>query len=153
MHRPLAIKDAAPDFSLPDAQGAAHALREALGRPVVLVFYPGDMTPGCTLQLRAFRDEYRAFEEAGASVFGINPAPAASHAAFQDALKLPFPLLVDKGSKVAKAYGAVRRFLGLTLVRRTVVVVGANGRIAFIRHGLPKGSDVLKAVLGARTAN
>lgn len=129
-----------------------HALSDHAGTPVVLVFYPGDMTPGCTLQLTGLRDHKAALAQAGATVYGINPASAESHAAFRSRHDLPFPLLVDKGAKVAKAYGAVRRVFGLTLIRRTVIVVGADGRIAFSRHGLPKESDILKAVQASHAA-
>jgi thioredoxin-dependent peroxiredoxin len=36
----------APDFSLPDEQGHMVTLSALRGAPVVLVFYPGDDTPG-----------------------------------------------------------------------------------------------------------
>jgi peroxiredoxin Q/BCP len=36
----LAVGDAAPEFSLPDQDGADVALRDFAGRPVVLYFYP-----------------------------------------------------------------------------------------------------------------
>jgi peroxiredoxin Q/BCP len=43
---PLKPGTLAPDFSLPDEQGHMVALSALRGKPVVLVFYPGDDTPG-----------------------------------------------------------------------------------------------------------
>lgn len=139
------VKELAPDFTLTDATGSSHSLHAHIGSPIVLVFYPGDMTPGCTMQLCALRDQYTKLTDAHIIVYGINPASAISHAAFQSKHQLPFPLLVDKGSKVAKLYGAVRQFLGLTLIRRTVVVISGDGHIVFYKHGMPKESEILKA--------
>ena len=38
----------APDFTLPDDSGNEVRLSALRGKNVVLVFYPGDNTPGCT---------------------------------------------------------------------------------------------------------
>jgi peroxiredoxin Q/BCP len=43
---PLPIGAAAPDFTLPDETGRMMKLSEQRGKSVVLVFYPGDDTPG-----------------------------------------------------------------------------------------------------------
>ena len=43
---PLPVGAVAPDFSLPDDTGRLVTLAAFRGRPVVLVFYPGDDTPG-----------------------------------------------------------------------------------------------------------
>jgi len=43
---PLPVGAAAPDFSLADETGRTVRLSALRGRSVVLVFYPGDDTPG-----------------------------------------------------------------------------------------------------------
>ena len=53
----LGIGDAAPDFTLPGTGGRNYSLSEFRGKPVVIVFYPGDDTPVCTKQLNAYNDE------------------------------------------------------------------------------------------------
>jgi peroxiredoxin Q/BCP len=43
---PLRVGTRAPDFSLPDDSGRVVTLSTLRGKSVVLVFYPGDDTPG-----------------------------------------------------------------------------------------------------------
>src|SRR5579883_3627780 len=91
---PLPVGAPAPDFSLPDAEGHLVRLSDLRGRNVVLVFYPGDDTPGCTRQLCQFRDSWEAARARGVEVFGVNPQSAAKHARFRGKFQFPFPLLV-----------------------------------------------------------
>src|ERR1035441_3927884 len=55
---PLAVGGEAPEFSIADDSGRTVTLSALRGRYVVLVFYPGDDTPGCTKQLCQFRDDW-----------------------------------------------------------------------------------------------
>ena len=43
---PLPVGTRAPDFTLPDDSGSPVTLSALRGKDVVLVFYPGDDTPG-----------------------------------------------------------------------------------------------------------
>ena len=45
------VGDKAPEFTLAGTGGRDYSLSEYRGKPVVLVFYPGDNTPVCTRQL------------------------------------------------------------------------------------------------------
>ena len=40
------VGDQAPDFELPGTGGRSYTLSSYRGHPVLLVFYPGDDTPG-----------------------------------------------------------------------------------------------------------
>ncbi len=137
---PLPPGTKAPGFSLPDQSGRTVTLSDWLGKRVVLVFYPGDDTPGCTKQLCEFRDDWSKARAAGVQVFGINPQSAAAHQKFRDKYKFPFPLLVDRGQKVAELYRANGLF-----VKRTVYLIDGAGVIRFARRGMPKPSEVLAA--------
>ncbi len=137
---PLPPGAAAPEFSLPDDSGRTISLSALRGQNVVLVFYPGDDTPGCTHQLCALRDSWAAARRKDVHVLGINPQRAASHERFRRKFQFPFPLLVDKGQKIAALYHAN----GL-IVKRTVYLIGRDGRIRFARRGMPKPSEVLEA--------
>ncbi|HEY2015033.1 MAG TPA: peroxiredoxin [Bryobacteraceae bacterium] len=137
---PLEIGTAAPDFSLTDDSGRTVKLSDLRGKRVVLVFYPGDDTPGCTKQLCQFRDDWSQARTAGVEVFGVNPQSARSHTKFREKYHFPFPLLVDPGQRVAALYHAN----GL-IVKRTVYVIGPDGVIRFARRGMPSPSEVLQA--------
>jgi thioredoxin-dependent peroxiredoxin len=137
---PLPVGTAAPDFCLPDDSGATVTLSALRGKSVVLVFYPGDDTPGCTRQLCQFRDSWEAVRQRGIALYGVNPQRAAKHASFRGKFHFPFPLLVDQGRRVARLYHAS----GL-IVKRTVYLIGPDGAIRFARRGMPPPSEVLAA--------
>ena len=137
---PLPTGTKAPDFSLTDDRGATVSLKALKGKNVVLIFYPGDDTPGCTRQLCEFRDQWSTVRARGVEVFGVNPQSARSHVQFRKKFEFPFPLLVDQGRQVAKLYNAS----GL-IVKRTVYLIGPDGTIRFARRGMPKPSEVLAA--------
>jgi thioredoxin-dependent peroxiredoxin len=103
--------DPMPDTTLIGPDGPTK-LREHIGRPLVVYFYPKNETYGCTKEACGFRDQYEDFASAGAEVIGISRDDAASHARFRDHHRLPFTLFSDPGGKVASAWG-VRSTLGI----------------------------------------
>jgi peroxiredoxin Q/BCP len=135
---PLMVGTVAPDFTLPDDAGHTVSLTSLRGKNVLLVFYPGDNTPGCTKQLCQLRDNWDRLRSTGVAVFGINPQSADSHTSFRKKQQLPFPLLVDKGQRVAELYHANGLF-----VKRTVYLIGPDGKIRFGRRGMPTPDQVL----------
>jgi peroxiredoxin Q/BCP len=137
---PLPVGAAAPDFTLPDDAGQSVTLSKLRGKSVVLVFYPGDDTPGCIKQLCQFRDDWGEALARGADVFGVNPNSAMKHGKFRQKFHFPFPLLVDSGQKVAALYHCNGLF-----VKRTVYVIGPDGKIRFAKRGMPAPAEVLAA--------
>jgi peroxiredoxin Q/BCP len=137
---PLSAGTPAPDFTLSDDSGHSVTLSKLRGKNVVLVFYPGDDTPGCTKQLCQFRDDWAEARQRGVEVFGVNPQSAQKHQKFRNKFSFPFPLLVDQGQKVAALYKAN----GL-IVKRTVYLIGPDGQIRFARRGMPNPTEVLAA--------
>ena len=135
---PLAVGTPAPDFTLLDEAGHPVTLSKLRGKNVVLVFYPGDDTPGCNKQLCDFRDYWKEARERGTLVFGVNPQSAGSHTKFREKFKFPFPLLVDPGQRVASLYHAN----GL-IIKRTVYRIDAKGVIRFAQRGAPAASVVV----------
>jgi peroxiredoxin Q/BCP len=118
----LKVGSIAPDFTLPDQDGRPVHLYDILkNRWVVLFFYPKDHSPICTTQVCAFRNAYHEFQEAGAEVLGISSDSAESHRAFSEHQHLPFRLLSDSESLIAKAYGVPKTF-GLIPGRVTFVI-------------------------------
>ena len=142
------VGEMAPDFTLKGATGDGVTLSDFRGKErVLLVFYPRDMTSGCTDQLSAIRNEFEAFRAAETQPFGVNDDPAESHKRFIDELELPFDLLVDQGLKVADSYDALRA--EGDRISRTVFVVGKNGKIIFRQAGAPAPEIILDAIKSA----
>lgn len=131
--------DPAPGFRLPGTDGteAGHrdyTLGEFLGRPVVLVFYPGDDTPVCTEQLTAYSQEITRFQGLDAQVLALSPQDVASHDRFAgNHGGFAFPLLADTDKSVGEAYGIVGP---LGFYRRSVFVVDAAGLIRWIHRSV-----------------
>ena len=142
---PLQVGSQAPPFALTDENERTVTLKSLKGKPVVLVFYPGDDTTICTKQLCEIRDDWAAFKRLGAAVYGVNGQGAEAHGKFAAKYRFPFPLLVDQGWEMSKAYHA-----GWGVVRRTVYVIGPDGRILYAQRGKPSTADILSAIEGSR---
>ncbi|HEY6423194.1 MAG TPA: thioredoxin-dependent thiol peroxidase [Pseudonocardiaceae bacterium] len=129
----LSSGDAAPDFTLPDADGKPVSLSDYRGRSVVVYCYPAASTPGCTKQACDFRDNLAELDTAGFAVLGISPDPPAKLAKFRAAEGLSFPLLSDVDRTVLVSYGAYgeKQMYGRTItgVIRSTFVIDAQGRI------------------------
>jgi peroxiredoxin Q/BCP len=122
----------APDFVLPwaDSSGPRQApmkLSSLRGKVVVLAFYPGDRTTGCTAELTKFRDEYSKMFGANTVVIPISVDSIPSHASWAADMKFPFALASDTQLTVADQYGSHNP--GATYARRTVFVIGKDGTI------------------------
>lgn len=125
-----AVGQPAPDFRLQDQKGDWHTLAGERGKWVVLYFYPKDFTPGCTTEVCAFRDDIVALRKAGADVFGVSLDDVRSHAEFAAKYKVPFRLLSDSDSGVAKAYGVLASKLGMQYARRETFLIDPEGKVA-----------------------
>jgi peroxiredoxin Q/BCP len=123
----LKTGDPMPDTTLVGPDGPLN-LRDKLGKPLVVYFYPKDETYGCTIEACAFRDQYEDFVAAGAEVIGISRDDATSHENFRTNHRLPFTLLSDPKGSVAAAWG-MRGKLGLP--GRVTYVFDAAG---ILRH-------------------
>ena len=123
----------APAFTLEDAQGKKHALKDYAGKNVILYFYPKDDTPGCTKEACGFRDIHEQLKREDTVVLGVSPDGGESHAKFAAKFGLPFPLLSDPDKKVMAKYGAwgEKMMYGKkkTGVIRSTTWIGPDGKI------------------------
>jgi peroxiredoxin Q/BCP len=144
----LSPGDAAPDFTLPDADGKPVSLADFRGRRVVVYFYPAASTPGCTTQACDFRDSLADLGDAGLEVLGISPDKPAKLAKFRDAEGLTFSLLSDEDRSVLTAWGAFgeKTMYGKTVtgVIRSTFVVDAEGRIEVAQYNVRATGHVAK---------
>ncbi len=141
------LNKTAPDFTLIDHEGNKVSLKSFRGKnPVLLIFYPGDDTPGCTTQLCAIRDDWSEYKKCGVMAFGVNHADAESHTKFWRHHGLKTPLLVDADKSVSKLYGATQKLFKAEIIKRSVVLIDTDGIIRYIKRGLPPDSEILNAV-------
>lgn len=125
-----AVGQPAPDFTLPDQSGKPRRLADWRGKWLVLYFYPKNDTPGCTEEACTFRDDWEQLSALGAEVVGISVDDSASHAAFAQKYKLPFPLLADTQGDVAQRYGAISDWKLFKFAKRYTFLIDPQGRIA-----------------------
>ncbi|MGL6134444.1 MAG: peroxiredoxin [Prochlorococcaceae cyanobacterium] len=137
MARALVAGDRAPEIALSDQNGNECRSDQLDGKALVLFFYPKDDTPGCTMEACAFRDSYTDLQAMGAEVWGVSGDDSASHQRFAARHNLPYPLLVDRGNGLRKAFG-VPAVLGL-LPGRVTYVIDASGLIRHVFNNLLDG--------------
>lgn len=123
----------APAFSLKDQEGKKHALKDYLGQKVLLYFYPKDMTPGCTVQAKCFRDRNNELSKYDVQVLGVSCDDVESHKKFAERHGLNFPILADVDKKVVEKYGVWveksmfgKKYMG---IRRDSFLIDENGKV------------------------
>ena len=133
------VGDPAPDFTLPGTDGTdegrrSYALSDFRGKPLVVVFYPGDNTPVCTRQLNAYSTDIESFREAGAQVVAISPQSGESHEQFSCKQGgFAFPMLADEEKAVGAEYG----ILGpVGFYRRSAFVLDGEGVIRYAHRAM-----------------
>jgi peroxiredoxin Q/BCP len=143
MLEPLPVGKRAPDFSLPATGGKTVSLADFKGRThFIMVFYPGNNTPGCNRQLSALRDDMESFARAGATVIAVNPASVASHDRYAKKFNFPFPLLSDSKREVARSFRALDE--NGTRILRTVYIIDKGGIIQYAKRGMAPHAELLQ---------
>jgi peroxiredoxin Q/BCP len=144
----LAVGDAAPDFTLSDANDNKVSLSDYRGRRVIVYFYPAASTPGCTKEACDFRDSLADLGDAGLDVIGISPDKPAKLAKFRDAEGLNFPLLSDPDREVLTAWGAFgeKKMYGKTVtgVIRSTFVIDGDGKVEEAQYNVRATGHVAK---------
>lgn len=149
----------APSFSLPgvhDGLRRTYTLEEFAGCPVIVVFYPGDNTPVCTLQLNTYTNDMSQFLALGAQLLAVSPESLDSHEDFATRQGgFAFPLLADEDLTLATAYGVLGP---MGYYRRSVFVIDGNGQLAYVHRGFAgatfrRTAELVDAVTQAVSAN
>lgn len=135
---PLKEGDSIPSLSFGSDEGKTISLNDYRGRWLVLYFYPKDGTSGCTAQAKRFSELLQDYDQANATVFGINTDSAESHRQFKDKNELKVTLLTNPAGDAAALFG-IRVVLGLCA--RDSVLINPMGKIQKIYRGVdPKGN-------------
>lgn len=141
----LNIGDKVPFFTAKNSDGTNFEIKNYIGQPIVIYFYPKDDTRICTQQACSFRDSYEDFKNLGAEVIGISSDSISSHKKFSKKHQLPFVLLSDEEKKLRKLFGVPNDLLGL-IPGRVTYVIDKKGIIVLIFNSMSGTIHVEKAL-------
>jgi peroxiredoxin len=104
--RALKAGSRAPSFRLRDQRGVEVASETLLRHgPLLLTFYTGVWCPVCNRDLRAFESLRPSVEALRASVVSVSLQMVAENAKAHAQLRLGFPILSDRGGRIAQLFG------------------------------------------------
>jgi peroxiredoxin Q/BCP len=102
----LEVGDSAPAFESKDEAGLTWRSADHVGKKLIVVyFYPGDFTPGCTAQAKKFQENMNKLYDHGAEVVGVSGDSPKTHAQFTDFYKLTYTLVADEKGDIARMFG------------------------------------------------
>ena len=146
----LEVGDKAPEFEALNQDGVKVALKDFIGKNVVLYFYPKDNTPGCTTEACEFSANYDQFIKNDTVIIGVSPDSVKSHVGFIAKQNLKHILLSDEDKEISKLYGVWqvkknygKEYLGIA---RSTFAIGKDGKIVKIYKSV-KAKDHAAKVL------
>ena len=127
------VGSAAPDFTLAGTLGSEDtevSLGDFKGKNLVVIFYPLDFSPVCSVQIPDFNEKAAEIRAKNAEIIAINRDSAFAHKAWSEDLGgVKFPLLADMNLEVSKQFGMALEEVGIT--NRGVIIIDTEGNIAF----------------------
>ena len=122
----------APNFTLKAHTGEDVTLEQFRGsKNVLLIFYPLDFSPTCSMQLPEFSAMKEDFDALDTVILGINRDSAWTHKAWAREYGIEVPLLSDMLLETAKNYGVQIAERGVS--KRATFVIDKAG-IVVLQH-------------------
>jgi thioredoxin-dependent peroxiredoxin len=153
----LSVGDKVPLFKAIADDGSTWDIRKIIGKEyIVIYFFPGALTSGCTKEACSYRDHLSDLATANARVVGISGDKIGSLKLFKQADNLNFPLLSDEKGNIAKSFGvpigegdtfkSTVRGVEYELVRditikRWTFIVGKDGKILYKNEAVNPEKD------------
>lgn len=124
------VGERAPDFKLKSTLDKDLSLEDFKGeKNVVLVFYPLDFSPTCSMQLPEYSSHKSDFEARDAEVLGVNRDSVYAHKAWAKEFGIELTLLADMTGEAAKAYDVYMPEAGIS--KRAVFIIDKEGVLRF----------------------
>jgi peroxiredoxin Q/BCP len=153
----LSIGDKVPLFKATADDGSTWDISKYLGKEyIVIYFFPGALTTGCTKQACSYRDHQGDLSSSNALVVGISGDKPDNLKLFRQAENLNFPLLSDTNGSIANSFG-VPAGEGATLkrtvdgiehdlvrdltIKRWTFIAGKDGKIIYKNEAVNPEKD------------
>ena len=153
----LSVGDKVPLFKATADDGSTWDISKYIGKEfIVIYFFPGALTTGCTKQACSYRDHQGDLTSANAKVVGISGDNPENLKLFRQAEKLNFPLLSDTKGSIANSFG-VPTGEGATLkrtvdgvehelvrdltIKRWTFIAGKDGKIIYKNEAVNPEKD------------
>jgi peroxiredoxin (alkyl hydroperoxide reductase subunit C) len=156
------INDPAPDFDAISTHGQI-SLGKFTGKWVVLFSHPYDFTPVCSTEFLGFANRAAEFEKLGVQLIGLSVDSVFSHIAWTRSLeqnhgvKIPFPVIADLDTKVARAYGMIHQGASDMATVRSVFIIDPKKTIrALVYYPMQCGrniDEILRLVTALQTVD
>ena len=146
----ITVGSKAPAFKLFNTERKEISSADFAGKIIILHFFPAAFTSVCTAQLCANRDELNIYNDFGAVVFGVSVDMPFSLKVFKEKNNLNYDLLSDFNKITIHEYEMYHpNFIcGIRgVAKRGVVVIDANGNIAYSEETVNTGTQVNFAAL------
>jgi thioredoxin-dependent peroxiredoxin len=153
----LDIGDTVPLFKATADDSSTWDISKFIGKDyIVIYFFPGAMTGGCTKQACSYRDHHNDLSSANAIVVGISGDKIENLKLFRQAENLNFPLLSDEKGKIAESFGVpisegasiIRTVGGIEhqlvrdiTIKRWTFIVGKDGKIIYKNEAVNAEKD------------
>ncbi len=152
----VALHAPAPNISLPDGEGRAHALYQQIGpKGLLLVFLRGFWCAMCVQQLQLLRQHHARFAALGINIVVVMTDERARVAGALFSNPAPFPVLVDEGRAAIALYGVrnpltLLPFPHLNVAHPSTILMDHDGTIQYLYVAnnftdRPNMADVLAA--------
>ncbi|MDP1559572.1 MAG: peroxiredoxin [Nitrosomonas sp.] len=145
------------DFELLSTGSKKFHLSDAVGKNLVIYFYPKDDTPGCTTEGQHFRDSYNEFVEHNCIVVGVSRDNLKSHEKFKEKMAFPFELLSDVEEIACQLFGVIKmkNMYGKQVrgIERSTFVLDSNGILVREWRGVKVPGHVKEVLDCVKTLN
>src|SRR6185295_15141706 len=150
------VGDMAPDFVVKPAGrggGAAMSLKDYQGKKNVLIeFFPGAFTPGCTQEFTDNGKEFDKYAALNIEVLGISADLPGAQSAFKTSVGAKNEFVSDRDLSISTKYGSqnptspqpVKRFYFLIDQTGKIVWEDTTGRLILTDQLLPLVTQALK---------
>lgn len=153
----LSIGDKIPLFKATADDGSTWDISKSIGKNyIVIYFFPGAMTGGCTKEACSYRDHLENLASANAIVVGISGDKIENLKLFREADSLNFPLLSDEKGLIAKSFGVPigegasfkhtvggieHEIVRDITIKRWTFIVGKDGKIIYKNEAVNAEKD------------